>query len=162
MKYGRSEQNVNMAALNRVEAKKKEAAARFNAKDFVIMLLMNWFWFVLSGAVALGIGYLYVLTLQPQYERVADLQIKFSKSDELDMRSYLGIHDIGVTNMSNELYILNSLKLAGEVSERMRLDVYYYRRGAFRRKYLYEKNRPFVANFKDKYTQDISLTIVPE
>ena len=103
MKYGRSEQNVNMAALNRVEAKKKEAAARFNAKDFVIMLLMNWFWFVLSGAVALGIGYLYVLTLQPQYERVADLQIKFSKSDELDMRSYLGIHDIGVTNMSNEL-----------------------------------------------------------
>ena len=37
MNYGRYDQSPNAAALNRVEAKKKEAAARFNIKDFVVV-----------------------------------------------------------------------------------------------------------------------------
>ena len=160
MNYPRPEDNINVAALNRAEAKRREAAARFNIKDFFMLLLMNWFWFVLCAIVAFGIGFLYVRTIQPRYERVTDLQIKFSTSDELDMRTYLGIHDLGVTNMSNELYILNSLKLAGEVAERLHLDVTYYKKGAFRKQFLYS-NRPFTVNFVDPYQSDLTLSIVP-
>ena len=109
MNYSRADMGMNMS--NQGEpAKKKELAPLFNIKDFAIMLLMNWFWFVLSGIISFGAGYLYVKTLVPQYERSTDLQIKFSVNEQFDMQSYLGISDLGVTNMSNELYILNSLK----------------------------------------------------
>ena len=159
MNYSRADMGMNMS--NQGEpAKKKELAPLFNIKDFAIMLLMNWFWFVLSGIISFGAGYLYVKTLVPQYERSTDLQIKFSVNEQFDMQSYLGISDLGVTNMSNELYILNSLKIATQVSERIHYDVAYFRRGAFRREYLFA-DRPFTVSFLSKYTGDVELDIMP-
>ena len=159
MNYSRADMGLNMS--NQGDGpKKKEQAPLFNIKDFAIMLLMNWFWFVLSGIVSFGAGYLYVKTLVPQYERSTDLQIKFSVNEQFDMQSYLGISDLGVTNMSNELYILNSLKLATQVSDRIHFDVSYFIRGAFRHEYLFE-NRPFTVSFLSKYDNDIELDIMP-
>ncbi|MDO4497847.1 MAG: polysaccharide biosynthesis tyrosine autokinase, partial [Bacteroidales bacterium] len=160
MNYNREGMNAAAAAPTRHETKPK-APTRFNLKDFLMMLLVNWYWFIISGAVAFGAAWLYYQTLQPQYQRVTDLQIKFHRTDDLDMGSYLGIADLGVTNMSNELYILQSLKLAGEVSKALHLDVFYFKEGTFRRQYLYQ-DRPFIADFKDEFLHHLIISVRPE
>ena len=158
MNYKR-EQFTGQSAAGRVETKPKETS-RINLKDFLMLLLMNWFWFVICGGIAFVLSYIYVKTIQPQYQRVADLQIKFANADKLDMQSYLGIQDLGVTNMSNELYILGSLKLAGEVSEKIHMDVQYYKQGTFRNIYLFQ-DRPFEVSFQDDFRHPVEIKICP-
>lgn len=159
MNYGsRQQQPVGAAtAVSQTEAKTKQAAANFNVKDLLMLILINWYWFVISALIGGGLAYLYIQTIQPEYQRVSDIQIKTSRDDGLDMRSVLGMNN-NVTNMTNELYILKSLKLAREVANKTRMDVRYYKEGTFRRSFLYA-NRPFTVVFNNEYLHDLLIGV---
>ena len=162
MNYGGHQQQpmAQTGAIN-INDTKKQAPANFNIKDFVMMILFNWYWFALCVIIAGGAAYLYIQTLQPQYQRVSDIQIKTTRDDGLDMRSVLGISGgSSATNMNNELYILKSLKLAKEVAEKTRMDVRYYTEGTFRRFYLHS-DRPFTVSFSNEYMHDLEVGIQP-
>ena len=162
MNYGGHQQQpmAQTGAIN-INDTKKQAPANFNIKDFVMMILFNWYWFALCVIIAGGAAYLYIQTLQPQYQRVSDIQIKTTRDDGLDMRSVLGITGgSSATNMNNELYILKSLKLAKEVAEKTHMDVRYYTEGTFRRFYLHS-DRPFTVSFNNEYMHDLVVGIQP-
>ncbi len=140
---------------------KKKAPTWINIKELLLMMVMNWMWFLVSIVVCLTAGYLYFQTLQPTYQRVSDIEIKTRQPGTDDIRSYMGLTNTDATNaMNNELYIFRSLKLAREVAEIMHLDVSYYREGTFRHHYLFE-DRPFTLRFNTKYSEPITVAIRP-
>ena len=126
------------------------------------MMMRNWKWFLLSVFLSLGLAYLYLQSLQPVYERVSDLEIKTlqstSEEDPSLFSSLTKTQD--KAEMTDELYVFRSLKLARDVAERLHLDVLYYHKGAITDRYLYD-DRPFIMRFNDSYTHDVRLRVRP-
>lgn len=126
------------------------------------MMMRNWKWFLLSVFLSLGLAYLYLQSLQPVYERVSDLEIKTlqstSEEDHSLFSSLTKTQD--KAEMTDELYVFRSLKLARDVAERLHLDVLYYHKGAITDRYLYD-DRPFIMRFNDSYTHDVRLRVRP-
>lgn len=126
------------------------------------MMMRNWKWFLLSVFLSLGLAYLYLQSLQPVYERVSDLEIKTlqsaSEEDPSLFSSLTKTQD--KVEMTDELYVFRSLKLARDVAERLHLDVLYYHKGAITDRYLYD-DRPFIMRFNDSYTHDVRLRVRP-
>ena len=144
------------------DTKQKTVAPAFNVKDFLIMLAFNWYWIVLAGIVAFAIAFVYARSLQPQYQRVTDIQIQEQQAEAADISKFMGLQDPSKSvNMSNELYIIHSLKLASQVAEQLHMDVRYYTEGTFRRVYLYG-NQPFTAKFAGGYIHNLTIGIRPE
>lgn len=138
----------------------KQAPAIFNVKDYLMLMWSNWYWLLIVPFIAFVIAFFYVRTRQPEYERVSDLEIKATTSDgELNMKEYLGLQSHS-TNTKNEIYIMQSYKLARHVSNDMHMDIRYYVQGTFRKAYLFE-DRPFEVVFSDKYSKDVVLSVCP-
>ena len=101
-----------------------------NLKDRLIRYLYNWKWFVLSIAVALVLGFVYLRYQAPIYEVNATILIKDDKkggtiSDELSAFEDLGILKSG-KNIDNEIEILKSRALMTRVVDELNLDISYF------------------------------------
>ncbi len=142
--------------------KSKKKNRIINVEEFFRMMIRNWKWFLLCICLSVGAAYMYLRSLQPVYERVSDLEIKTLQTLTEEDSSFLNslTKKQNKAEMTDELYVFRSLKLAREVAERLRLDVLYYHKGAINKRYLYDE-RPFIMHFNDPYTQDIRLCIRP-
>lgn len=162
MKYNLSGATPSAAASSgpSAESTKKKTPTLINIKELLVMMVMNWMWFLVSIVVFLSAGFLYFQTLQPVYERVSDIEIKTQQAGSDDIRTYMGLTNNESSNINNELYIFRSLKLAREVAEIMHLDVSYYREGTFRRHFMFE-DRPFSLRFNSAYTAPLTIKVRP-
>lgn len=164
MKYAQPAQpNGTPAAASPTgnETKLKPAPA-FDIQEFMYRVLSNWYWFIICTTVAFLVAYFYIRTQQPIYERVSDIAIKPQSSQnggELNVKEYLGLQSSSV-NMSGELYILRSLKLATRIAEEQKMDIRYYYQGAFRKAFVYE-DRPFSVFFEQPFRQYLLIAIRP-
>ena len=130
-------------------------------KDVLLLCLQNWYWFVLSLLVALGIGFYLTVQKQPVYLRTASIMVKDSKSADATEAM---LKDMGIvqtsTNLTNELLLLKSSVVADEVVKRLRLDVDYSRKGKFYDPVMYGINRPLEVRFLDLNDQEnAALTV---
>lgn len=143
-------------------SKPKKRIRFVDMEELFRMMMRNWKWFLLSVFLSLGLAYLYLQSLQPVYERVSDLEIKTlqstSEEDHSLFSSLTKTQD--KAEMTDELYVFRSLKLARDVAERLHLDVLYYHKGAITDRYLYD-DRPFIMRFNDSYTHDVRLRVRP-
>ena len=130
-------------------------------KDVVHLCVQNWYWFVLSLLVALGIGFYLTVQKQPVYLRTASIMVKDNKSAG---STEAVLKDLGMmqtsTNLTNELLMLKSSVVADEVVKRLRLDVDYSRKGKFYNPVMYGIDRPLEVRFLDINDQEgASLTV---
>lgn len=133
-----------------------------NVKDFFRLIGRNWLLFLICVVVALCSALVYLQFTQPTYSRIVDLEVKTSRFSPLnDYSNSVSMSNNDQTSeLENVLYVFRSLKLAREVSERLHLDVLYYKKGTLTDRYLYE-DRPFTIRFNDAYNQDMRLCIRP-
>ena len=111
--------------------------------------LRNWYWFVLSLAVALIAGALYVFNKVPVYERTASILIKPLGSDGTEK----ALQELGIpqtsTNLTNEILLMKSGVVAEQVVRRLDLDVDYTREGRFYTITMYGRDLPLKLRFCD-------------
>ncbi len=122
-----------------------------NVKDFLLLCLDYWRWFVLSLLVCLLIAFLYVKKKPNVYTRTAEVMINEEKGKSSSINSQLsGLSDMGmfgsVSNVDNELLALKSPSVILEVVNRMHLDVSYMIPG-YRKTELYGTTLPVSVSF---------------
>lgn len=120
----------------------------------------NWKWFVLSIAVCLAGGWLYLRTRERVFQRQAVMLIEDSDgggsslptkrvSRRGNMTSLLELNGVSVgDNLKNEIFILSSQRLMNRVVEKLGLEVDYTARHKMRNVPLYGKERPIEVLFQ--------------
>ena len=118
-------------------------------KKILGLVLRNWYWFVLSLVVALGIAAYRVLSTVPVYQRTASIMIKPMGGNEADRTlQELGI-DQTSTNLTNEILLLRSSVVAEQIVRRLNLDVDYTHEGTLYTITHYGKDLPLHLHFFD-------------
>ena len=118
----------------------------FSVKNILRMLLGNWYWFVLSLAIAFGVAYLKIQKTPPVYSRSASILIKSDANSGDETLRELGITQTP-SNLTNEILMMNTSVVAEEIVRRLNLDVDYFQPGPFYRKTIYGLSLPFKAKF---------------
>ena len=101
-------------------------------KDILVKYIYSWKWFVLSIALAIFLGFVYIRYQTPQFEVNASILIKDDKkgglSDELS-----AFQDLEVLknnkNIDNEIEILKSRELMTRVVKELNLNISYFSYG---------------------------------
>lgn len=119
-------------------------------KDLFFLCLGKWYWFAVSVAVALTLGYLYYLRTVPIYTRTATLLIKDTSSKRgggsvEDQLTALG--GFTTSSVQDEIISLQSPAVTEEVVRRLHLDVDYLVDGTFHSTALYGKTLPLDVRF---------------
>ncbi|MBQ5689944.1 MAG: polysaccharide biosynthesis tyrosine autokinase [Alistipes sp.] len=111
----------------------------------------NWFWYIISVVVFLGVGAFYLLSTSPVYHREATVLIKDARrgSAASELSAFADIAGISTRrSVDNELYILQARRLMMEVVDRLNLTVNYQIKSGLRTNTLY-KNSPLDIVFVD-------------
>jgi tyrosine-protein kinase Etk/Wzc len=112
-------------------------------KRLIIKVLAQWPWFVLSIAICVGISYMYIRYSTPIYTISARLLV----NDEKKGGGLMGGEDLlgnlggllgSKSSVDNEVEILKTKYLMGEVVKDMNLNISYYKIGAIKDVELYK------------------------
>lgn len=118
-------------------------------KKILGLVLRNWYWFVISLAVAMAIAAYRVMSKVPVYQRTASIMIKPMGGDGTDRTlRELGIEQTS-TNLTNELLLMKSGVVAEQIVRRLNLDVDYTREGRFYTITMYGRELPMNVSFCD-------------
>ena len=111
--------------------------------------LRNWYWFVISLAVAMAVAAYRVYSKVPVYQRTASILIKPLGGDGANKTlQELGIEQTS-TNLTNELLLMKSGVVAEQIVRRLNLDVDYTREGRFYTLTMYGRELPMNVSFCD-------------
>ena len=126
-------------------------------KKILGLCARNWYWFVISLIVAMGIGWFYLQLKPPVYQRSASIMVKQTGGDATDFT----LRELGIsqpaTNLVNEILLMKSSVVADEVVARLKLDVDYFEEGTFYDKTLYGLSNPLSIRFCDLGDNDRAL-----
>ena len=119
---------------NLVFKQELESNDTINLREELGKYLIHWKWFVIGGILALTGAYMYLRYTTPQYSALTSIMIKDNKqsgiSTELAAFEDLGIIGGGsANNPDNEIEILKSRKIIGNVVDSLNLSVSYYING---------------------------------
>ena len=113
-----------------------------NVKDILQLVFRNWYWFLISLAIAMGIAFLKVKKTPPVYQRTASILIKSNDQSTTDQT----LRELGLaqtpTNLVNEILMMNTSIVASEIVRRLDLDVQYFQPGPFYDKTVYGVGLP--------------------
>ena len=114
-------------------------------------VLKNWYWFVISTAICLCAGVLYLLSTAPVYHREATVLIKDARRGGAasELSAFADIAGISTRrSVDNELYVMQARRLMVEVVERLDLTRCYTMESGLRTVTLY-KNSPIDVTYID-------------
>lgn len=112
---------------------------RSNERMLINQYISQWRWFLLSFVGLLGLGYGWVLFTEPRYRIQASVLVR-DEQKGLTQESVMKELDLFKPNqvVENEIEVLRSVELMGNVVDRLRLGVRYYRQTPFGDRELYQ------------------------
>lgn len=130
--------------------------------DIIRITILNWYWFVISIAVCLTVGYLYVASTPKIYNRTATILVKDSrKGGDTDLASFSDMAGLTARrNVDNEIYVLQSRRLMCDVVQKLNLNISYTIKSGLRTRELYNES-PILVLFANE-TQSLSCSFVVE
>jgi len=131
-----------------------EDSDTINIREELEKYLGYWRWFIFGVFVSLSLAFIYLRYTTPQYSAAASIMIKDNKksgiSSELAAFEDLGIIGGGsANNTDNEIYILKSRKIIGNVVDSLNLTTSYFAEGRVIKSEVY-KQRPISLEFLKK------------
>lgn len=132
--------------------------------DIVIILFSHWHWILLSLIISYGVAKYYLLTTPPTYTRSASILIKDMTKGSLLGTSAYGYSDESIlqnADLNNEVYMLKSPAVMGDVIRRLNLQMDYKIDGQFHSAVLYGTNLPIdvkIIDFPDQESCKMSIT----
>lgn len=127
--------------------------------EFFSICCTKWRWFLYSTVTIMLLAILYLVVVQPQYTRKAQILIKEEGGMGSIMSQINGLGDLGSmfgfgsSNVYNELYAMQSPWLLLKVVNQMHLDITYTIKG-IRNKDLYGETLPITVEFKNITEED--------
>ncbi len=129
--------------------------------------LIHWKWFVLGAILAVAGALAFLRYSTPHYSVSSTILIKDEKKGggmaELAMLEEIGMLKGGANNIDNEIEILKSRKLIGDVIKELDLNQSFFTVGRVKKREIYSE-LPFQLDFTDKdplfYTRDTIFTLV--
>ncbi|MEQ6123425.1 polysaccharide biosynthesis tyrosine autokinase [Pseudotenacibaculum sp. MALMAid0570] len=115
----------------------------------------HWKWFLLGVVISFTIAYTYLRYSTPQFSATASIMIKDNKksgiSPELEAFKDMGIIGVGSSNNTdNEIEIIKSRKIIGNVVDTLNLGIYYYVSGRVKETEIYGHYSPIIIEFEEK------------
>ncbi|TXD55234.1 chain length determinant protein, partial [Polaribacter sp. IC066] len=131
-----------------------ENADTINIREELEKYLVHWKWFVFCVILSLSLAFIYLRYATPQYSAAASIMIKDNNksgiSSELAAFEDLGIIGGGsANNPDNEIEILKSRKIIGNMVDSLDLTISYFMEGTIKKSEVYDKN-PLVLEFIKK------------
>lgn len=131
-----------------------------NIREEIEKYLVDWKWFVLGVLISLTLAFFYLKYSTPQYSANSSIMLKDNKksgiSAELAAVSDLGIvGGSSLNNTDNEIEILKSRKIVGQVVDSLNLTITYFVKNGIKETEIYT-NSPFkILNLKlNKYFEN--------
>ncbi len=123
-------------------------------KDFFWLCLDNWYWFVISLIVVMGIATVKILKTPPRYTRMATILIKETNTtrSRSDLESMLNMGGVSQMNskLSNEIVAFRSPDLMLNVVRQLSLNYSYFKDTRFHKTMLYGSDLPAFIRFTDE------------
>ncbi|QOD62062.1 polysaccharide biosynthesis tyrosine autokinase [Polaribacter haliotis] len=121
----------------------QENSDTINIREEIEKYALHWKWFVFGVVIAILGAFLYLRYTTPQYNASATIMIKDNQksgiSQELSAIADLGIVGTGsVNNTDNEIEIIKSRKIIGQVVDSLDLNISYFREGRIKKTELYK------------------------
>ncbi|TMM29138.1 polysaccharide biosynthesis tyrosine autokinase [Polaribacter aestuariivivens] len=125
-----------------------------NMREEIEKYLLHWKWFILGVLIAFFVAFLYLRYTSPKYSATATIMIKDNQksgiSKELEAFKDMGIVGGGSSNNTdNEIEIIRSRKIIGQVVDSLSLDIIYYVEGRVIKSEIYNTN-PITLQFISK------------
>lgn len=141
----------------------EQSTTGINLHDVIRMVIDNWYWFVLSTLLCLGIAYYYLASTPKVYNRTATILVKDSrKGGDIDLQAFSDLAGFQTRrSVDNEIYILQSRRLMAEVVNRLNLTVNYSVRTGLRDSVLYGQSPIAVEFLNENKNQSLSMEITP-
>jgi capsular exopolysaccharide synthesis family protein len=124
------------------EAKENES---LSLRGDLVRYLKYWKWIVFSVVIALALSFLYLRYTPKIYFTNAKIKILKKKESGMDMTGLSNVaplFDMSSINLSNEIEILNSRRIIGEVVDNLNLTTYFYKTGNIKDKELFGNQCP--------------------
>ena len=153
-----------------LEGHSEEEKSSFDFQAIYQALILNWYWFVLSLIICVGLAFVYLRYTTPTYQAVAKFLIKDDDSkSSRGSSSLMNASSLGlITNnngIDNEIEILGSHDLAAQAVRELKLYVTYLKHGRIKDVLSY-KSQPIVVDVDaahlEKLNAPISLSITRE
>ena len=148
--------------------KQLQAENYINIGEILYACLSNWYWFVISIIITLGIAIYRISTTQPTYRRYCEVLIKSkdkapSIDEQMANMANLGLRS--TTNAYNEIYTFKAAETIESVVNRLNLRTNYEKPGTLHPKTLYGEELPITVDFYDIEEEEsaaLSIDITPE
>lgn len=135
-----------------------------NLREIAGKCISNWYWFLISLVVCIGLAALYIVKTPKIYTRSATVLIKETAvrrtSNDLESMLSAGGMTQQSSKLSNEIIALQSPDLMREVVTRMGLDFDYFVSGRARRHVIYGASLPIKAEFLEPAPR-VSMEVIP-
>ncbi|MDD5970747.1 MAG: polysaccharide biosynthesis tyrosine autokinase [Paraprevotella sp.] len=145
------------------EENREEEHSGFNLAALWKIVVLHWYWIVLSTIVALGAAFGYLKYTRPVYASNMKILVKDEDSRSRMYRGgQLALESMGVISNSNgfdnELEILTSSNISQRVVKSLKLYVSYELDGRLRNHELY-KNNPYIVDMPENQLVDLHSLI---
>ena len=145
----------------------EEEKSSFNFQAVYRTIILNWYWYLISLIICLGLATLYLRYATPTYQAFAKMLIKDNDSNGGSRRGgVMNMSDLGLMSNSsgfdNEMEILQSHNLAIQAVRDIKLYVFYRSSGRIRDRLLYKDqaiSADIDAESLEKLNAPISLEI---
>ena len=81
-----------MAKVSKNRTSKKELSSSFDISVIISLILRNWYWFIISLAICLTYGYVYIEQQIPVFQTHTVLRVKNTENSA--KQQYLGMAEI--------------------------------------------------------------------
>src|SRR5687768_5627942 len=116
-------------------------------KKTLLLVLKNWYWFFLFLILGVGGAVFFLYKSTNYYGASAEILIKPQKNAVQDALSKSLTTSVTSDELANEIEILSSSKLIGDVITKLNFDISYYIEGRLKTGEIY-KGRPFIVDGK--------------
>nr|MDA3821977.1 polysaccharide biosynthesis tyrosine autokinase [Bacteroidales bacterium] len=113
-----------------------------NWSKYIFLFLSNWYWFLLTLGIALGIAFFKIRYTIPQYQATATLIIEEDESSQDIMSEFRSVRYYRRrADMSNEVVKLNSFSLTKRAVDSLNQEIFWTAHGRIRVRPLYNNPR---------------------
>ncbi len=124
--------------------------------------LKYWKWILLGVMVSLAISFIYLRYAPRIYLTNAKIKILKKKESGLDLSGLTGntpLFDMSTINLENEIQIIQSRRIIGQVIENLNLETYYYNTGRIKENELYGSQVPVVISWLNDEINDMNAVV---
>ncbi|MBR4651136.1 MAG: polysaccharide biosynthesis tyrosine autokinase [Prevotella sp.] len=157
-----SEESIYNQEIN-LEEQEGDGLGIFSPQYLYRTIILNWIWFVLSLAIALGIAAIYLRYTPPVYSVMAKVLVKSGNTGSGRSTGLLTGQIVRSDGFDNEKEVLRSVALAEDVVRDLKLYVTYTLEGTVTDKYIYG-NQPVNVDLDAEHLNELagSISLVVE